>query len=140
MVLNPWHDFITDDCFCSGELQGEEMDTSPKDIFILDRQPEQEKPGRQQEKADESDELEEADGCEEHSENDHNDSVSALKGVSTKERGVNGVKNRSRVYSDESSDQDDDVDVSTVTSTKPAVVTSCILTNASWSHWSLSCN
>lgn len=107
------------------------MDTSPQDIFILDRQPGQERPGRQQENADESDELEGADDSDENSENDDNDSVSALKCVGVKEKGVNGVKNRGRVCSDESSDEDEDVDISTVDSTKAAMSTSCILSNAS---------
>ncbi|MCI4385087.1 hypothetical protein PGIGA_G00046290 [Pangasianodon gigas] len=117
----------------SGELQGEEMDTSPQDIFILDRQPGQQKPSRQRDNADDSDDVEEADSSEENSENSDNDSVSALKGVSTKERGVNGVKNRGHVSSDESSgdDDDDDVDISTVAPAKAAGATSCILTNAS---------
>lgn len=106
------------------------MDTSPQDIFILDWQLGQEKPFRQQKNTDDSDDVEEADSSEENSENNDDDSVSALKGVGSKERGVNGVKNRGHVSSDESSDDDDDddddddVDISTVASAKDAVATS----------------
>lgn len=69
------------------------MDTSPQDIFILDRQPGQEKPGQQHKNSDDRNDMEEADSSEENSENDDRDRVSALKCVRTKEKGVNGVKN-----------------------------------------------
>lgn len=106
------------------------MDTSPHDIFILDQKPGQEKLGRHRENVDDGD-VEEVDSSEENSED--NDSVSAMKGVGTNERGMNGVKNRGHVSSDESSDDDDDddVDISTVAPAKAAVATSCILTNTS---------
>lgn len=100
------------------------MDTSPQDIFILDRQPGKEEPGRQQKNTDDGDDQEEADCSEENSENSDNDSVSALKGVGSKKRGVNGANNRGHVSSDESSDDDDDVDISAVAPTKVAVATS----------------
>lgn len=103
------------------------MDTSSQDMFITDRHSGVEKPGRQQESDDDSDNMEEADGSDEDGDND---SVSAKKGVGNKEKGVNGVKNRAHISSDESSD-DDGVDISTVAPTKVALVTSCILTNAS---------
>lgn len=115
----------------SVELQEEEMDTSPQDIFTVNKQPGQ-KP-RQQESADESDDMGEADSRE-NSENSDNDSVSALKGLRTKERGGNGVKNSGHVSSDESSGDDDDdkdVDIFTVATAKAAVANASILTNAS---------
>lgn len=108
------------------------MDTSPQDVFILDKQPGQEKPDRQGENSDDRDDAEEADSREENSENDDNDSVSALKGVRTKKSRVNGLRNRGHISSDESSgEDDDDVDISKVAPSKAVVATSCILTKAS---------
>ncbi|TSO37072.1 Transducin beta-like protein 3 [Bagarius yarrelli] len=114
----------------SGELQGEEMDSGPHNISTLDQQPGQKNSG-QQEDTDDSDDMEEADSCEENSGNSDNDSVSALKAVSTKKRGLNGDKKGGHVTSDESSDDDNDVDISTVAPKKSVVGASYILTKAS---------
>lgn len=105
------------------------MDTSSQDTFITDRHSGLEKLGRQQESDDDGDNMEETDGSDEDGDND---SVSVKKCVGNKEKRVNGVKSRAHISSDESSDDDDDgVDIATVAPAKVALVTSCILTNAS---------
>ncbi|XP_072549538.1 transducin beta-like protein 3 [Salminus brasiliensis] len=113
-----------------GELQGEEMDTSPQGIFIVDKQPGQEKntPAAHQQEEDEDDEESNEGPDSGDEENEDAESISASKSATgrqvRKETRANGVKSTGHVSSEESSDEENVIEMST------KFPTPCILTEA----------
>ncbi|KAL7860468.1 hypothetical protein AOLI_G00168170 [Acnodon oligacanthus] len=116
----------------SGELQGEEMDTSPQGIFILDKQSEQENTthaAQQQEEDDDDDDDEnEAPDSDEVQEEEESISTSKIANRQAgKAMGTNRVENGGHVSSEESSDEEDVMEIS---ASKSTVSTPCIMTDA----------
>lgn len=122
-------------CFVlSGKLQEEEMDTSPQGIFIIDKPLGNKKTTpvtqRQEENKDECLDNVELDSEEEVDEDD--ESISASKSANGRQdrRKVeaNGDKHGVHVSSDESSDEEEVVEISS--KCPPEVSTPCILTES----------
>ncbi|KAI4890463.1 hypothetical protein NFI96_025586 [Prochilodus magdalenae] len=109
----------------SGELQHEEMDTSPQGVFLIDKQPEQAKTtyADQQKEEDDDSSHEGSDSDEEAEDESVSTSKSANGKQARKEMGTNG----DIVSSEESSDEEDVMEISAA---KATVSTPCILTEA----------
>ncbi|XP_026866596.2 transducin beta-like protein 3 [Electrophorus electricus] len=139
-----WRQMRVAGCGTSEELRVEEMDTSPRECFIIDKRPELEKrtvtTHGQEDEDDYSQESVGANGSRDVSEDE--ESVGAAKGASAprpwlrKESGPNRPKTTGHeVLSESSEEDDDDDDVMEISTrcppTQVAAPTSCILTEAS---------